>query len=676
MAKRNDQDIISDLEKKILPNRSSRDEYEQSWLLNYLFFCGFQWVDSAGGTVRNFNNDVRFRANKIRIGVTHSVAKAMSNPPDFDVENEASDSESTSSANVAEKFLEYVWRAEGLQIKTKEWAISARINGDAHAYVLWDPSRGETVDPKSVFYPAEDGSRMDMDGLYESFNGDEKNALAFLKGEFLLKKGAVTVDIVDPMDFFHDESGTDERSCRWMCVSRLRSKDDVSDRFDVDKDKLVGASAGDVFLSQYKLLKMQFVSPNATPVAGMMDCEDLVNLVEYWERPSKEYPRGRLVIFGGGIVFVDDENPFAGMDCELPFVRMRDIIIPNRYHGAAAVEDAIAPQRDYNKARSDMIKERLNNAISKWLVPAGSQIPDGALNRNTDEVVTYSPVSLATGQPLRPERMPPGPSSPLHSESMALAQSEIDEVFGISDVSRGQSPTGVYSGVQLGMTIEEGDTRIGSFRDELYSAISKLGKYILDICSRFITEPRTFTEIMGDNALGEVMTFIGDDLASKRVEVRVGSMSARRRAARQQSIMELLQYGGPEFFKDYETRRALVAAVGLSPNMYDPGEVHCKRARFENEMLRKGMIDKAYVTPYQDHLKHLYEHYQEMNSLDFDNYPPEVQDAFMQHAMMHEQLRAMIPMLPPNGQEQEQVEQSKTGKSPEKKEESVESERE
>lgn len=128
MAKKTDQDIIQELEKAILPEKGQRDEYEQSWLLNYLFFNGFHWIDASGGALRNFNNDVRFRANMIRMGVTHSVAKAMSNPPDFDVENESSDSESEASSHVGEKFLEYIWRAEGLQIKCKEWAMSARIH--------------------------------------------------------------------------------------------------------------------------------------------------------------------------------------------------------------------------------------------------------------------------------------------------------------------------------------------------------------------------------------------------------------------------------------------------------------------------------------------------------------------------------------------------------------------
>lgn len=662
------------IEDIVASGKNSRDEYEQSWLLNYLFFLGFHWVDAAAGTVRNFNNDVRFRANKIRVGVTHSVAKAMSQQPDWDVENESSDSESLASASTAEKFLEYIWRAEGLHPKTKEWATSTRIYGTAHAYVTWNPTKGDAIDPKSVFYPNQDGSKMDFDALYESFGGDEKAALSFLNGENVLRKGTISIEIVDPMDFYHDTAGTDVDTCRWIAVSRLKSKEDVANRFKIDKDKLISPSAGDTFFSQYKQLKMQFVSPNSIPAAGAMDCDDLVNVCEYWERPSREYPLGRLVVFGGGVVFVDSDNPFAGKDCELPVIRMRDIIIPNRYNGAAAVEDAIAPQRDYNKARSDMIKERLNNAISKWLVPNGSQIADGALNRNTDEVITFSPVSLATGQPLVPTRIAPGPGSPLHSESMNLAQLELDEVFGLGEVSRGQNATGVYSGVQLGMQMDENDTRIGSFKDEIYYAVGRLGKFILEVCSLFINEPRSFTEIMGDNSLGEVLTFIGDDLVCKRVEVRVGSMDARRRAAKQQAAMEILQYG-KDFFKTQDQQASILSATGFITGGYDPTETHRKRARFENEMLKQGNVDKAYVTPYQDHLVHLHEIYEFMNSLDFDNLDPMIQQACMDHAMMHEQMRAMVPMLPPVGADNPEQEQ-KSGSSPQKKEKDGDSGRE
>lgn len=639
-------DVIEKIESATRGEYIYRTALEQAWFINHINYMGYQWhmVDADTGSIEEIDTQVNYRANKLMAAVTHSVAKVTANPPDWDVDTHQTGQAMNSARSVAEKYLEYVWDREDMPLKSKELITNVRVYGTGILSVRWDPNSGERIEPGDFFEEGVNGMSNDIDDLLEVFDGDEKLAREFLEGKLKLKTGDVRIKVLSPFDFYVDEAGNDIQSCRWAMSVQVRGVDQVKERWGAAAKHLTPEVLGTSSGPSYKYRLRQLVSPNViSGGVAQTQIEEACLVKEYWERPGPDTPEGRYIVYANGIVLHSGENPYAGTEAELPFVRIRDMIIPDRFFGQAALEHAIPAQRDYNKGRSDLIMHSFDMAAPKWMAPRGCVTKHSAINRSSSEVLEYVPISGATGQPLKPEKIEGSRGSPLVNDRIQLAEAEIQEIMGVHDVSQGNVPQGVSSGVAIQLLQEGDDTRLGSLMEEMNASFSTLGMMVLDLSKNFIIEQRTFRAIAGDNSIGEVMSFTGTDLNWRNVRVRMGALLSRQRAAKQQMFMELLQYGGSiGLFDPPEMRNSLMAGLGLSSNFTDPSEVHQKRALYENELLQAGRIDQVFITDYQDDQIHLQTLEQRMNEPSFEQLPPEIQQAFHAHRMAHQQQVAMM----------------------------------
>lgn len=622
---------VSEIDKRLHEMNVSRRSRELSWFYNHLNYMGFQWnqVDSSTGSIQDVPSRVRFRANKIQPAISHSVAKLTRNPPDWDVDSDIHEQGIQSARNVAERYLEYVWDKEGMPVKSKELMTSVRIYGTSFLHVSWDPDAGDELNPRDFF-----AEERDLPQLLETFAGDEKKALAFLSGKYKVRTGDILIEHLSPFYVYLDETATSIKGARWAIICKRRSLDEVRQKWGKAAKDVVEEKS-DILGQSYLHYLRQIVSPNVSTGAPFIPgiVEGGVTVKELWERPSVEHPKGRLVIVAGNTTLHEGDNPFVGSSAEIPLVRFRDQLVVDSIWGQASLDHAIPIQRDYNKARSDGIEHRHSHAAGKWLVPRGAGVVQGALDNRADEVIEFNPIALGTGSPVTPQRVQPGSTSPLLTEALGICDSELSEVFGLHDVSKGTVPSGISSGVAIELLQEADDTRLGSVLEEAHAGYADLGRMVLDLCQKFVTETREFQAIMGEDAEGEILEFTGRDLSYRNVKVRMGSILFRKRAARQQKVMELLQYGGLELFNTPELRKLLMNAVGLAVDFYDPMAQHEKRALYENQQIKRGEF--PLVLDWQDDDTHIRIHEAEMNSLAFDRMPPQVQQMFMMHRQQH-----------------------------------------
>jgi hypothetical protein len=624
--------VVAEIESLVGSYKGERSRLELGWLINQLWYMGFQWtaLDNITGDTTEIANEVRYRANKIQSSIHHSVSKLTKAPPDWDVDTDEGGQSVRAARRVAERYLEYVWEREGMQLKTKDLGFQIRIFGTSFLYTYWDPNKGDRLDPKDYISQTPDGKIVGLKDVLDAFGGKKRDAAAFIKGKKRLHMGDIAVEVLSPFDVYIDPTAEDVRSCQWVMVSKVRHINDIKRRF--------GKAAKDVrpddFQAGSQVLKhrlRQYVDPNVG-LGGVsrMKLKDAVMLNEWWERPSPEHPNGRYVIYANGQILYYGKNPYVGTEAEIPIVRFRDVYIPGRFHGMAAVTQAIPAQMDYNKARSDQIMARHDHAAPMWLVPNGADVKQ--IDRRSNRVMRYNAISHGTGAPLKPERMQPAALSQNQALSFELADREIQDVFGVHDVSKGSVPSGVKSGVAIQLLQETDDTRLGSILQEMHEGYATLGRMVLDLSKRYVVEERTFSDVSG-RAKGDVIRYHSTDLNWRNVRVRIGSLAQRQRASEQQAAIEFLQYGGIELLESVDQKRMLMKAIGLNVDMHDPDAVHERRALWENTQLEQGIM--AEVTDYQNHETHLAILEERMNELSFEELPEGIQELYHQHRQEH-----------------------------------------
>jgi hypothetical protein len=479
--------------------------------------------------------------------------------------------------------------------------------------------------------------------LLDAFGGDTESMIGWPDGSKEIRDGDIKIEVLNPFDVYVDPAASCVESSSWVCIKRLMSVDDVKEVYDKD---VTPEALGDGTGPTYKYRLWQLASPNV--VSGgtsSMALDNCVEVKEFWERPTPKNKRGRLFIYANGVVLRDGENPFNGLSAEIPLTRARDLPRLAGFWGISTTESAIPLQRSYNKARSDVIQAEHDQAAPKIMVPRGCGIKQGAFDRTSNELVDYTALSIGSGQPLRPWRMEGASVSNLHTVSIESANMEMDEVYGLSDISKGNAPTGVSAGVALDILLKESDIRLGGITAEMTAAYALLGKMVLDVAKRFLPDEGVFTEIAGENASPEIVSFMKADLNAKNVRVRMGSLVERRRMRRQQTAIELLQYGGAELFSTAEARRTLFSASGMADALPHQETAFERRAKKIISQLKQG-ID-APIMPWHNNDVIVEKLSEWMNEPEFDEEPEMVQALAMQQFEMRLAQTMPPPMVDP-----------------------------
>ena len=94
-----------------------------------------------------------------------------------------------------------------------------------------------------------------------------------------------------------------------------------------------------------------------------MTMQDYALVKEFWERPTKDHPQGRLIVVANGVLlYYLDRLPYMVGDDNrpaLPFTKCVCITRPGCFWGKSIVQRMIPLQRRYNAVRN-RIAEYLN----------------------------------------------------------------------------------------------------------------------------------------------------------------------------------------------------------------------------------------------------------------------------------------------------------------------------
>jgi hypothetical protein len=562
--------------------RKSRIQFERAWYTNIAFYFGRQYVQWTPnfGTGSNYARmyeppappwRVRLVTNKIRPIIRSEHAKLTKEDPQPYVIPASTDDDDLAGARAAENIFEYLWR----DLKAKR--VIRRMT-------FWQCLTGN-----GFIKDWYDGQQPDSSGI----------------------PGRIRLENITPFHFFVPDVEEEEIEFQpYVFHVAAKTPEYIKDTWGVEVPADSNSSGG--------VLEQKFLQ-----ALGIQQQTgyDHVSVKECWVKPCGKWPNGAVIIYAADTpLSVTDSFPWD--HGEYPFTKF-DHVPTGRFYAESVISDLIPLQKEYNRTRSQIIEAKNRMAKPQLVAPRGSIDP----NKITSEpglIVFYTP-GFAPPTPLKLEPIPE-----YVIEELNRCQTDMADISGQHEVTKGQAPPGVTAATAISYLQEADDTKLANTVSSLEEGIERIGKHLLEMVQQFWDLPRT-VRVVGTDGEYESFIFSNQDLAGNTdLNVQSGSAMPRSRAAKQAFIMQLGQMGWIP--PDRALRYLDMAETG---RLYEEMQRDARAAQRENLKMLKGM--PVNVHSWDEHTIHINEHNDERKRQRFDSSDPQVQAAFEEHVQMHQQ---------------------------------------
>lgn len=557
--------------------QNSRKATERQWYINLSFYFGKQYVvlQTTSTSTNAFRLyvppappwRVRLTINKIRPIVRKEIAKLFGTKPRFDVAPSSTEDLDLVAARAGEQIFDYVYSAYDVQAILKQAGWWACITGTGFTKSYWDANKPdssgtagdfciEAVSPFNLYVP--DFTAISIESQPYVIHAMTKD-MSWVKNEWPDLQGVnqTTQQILD--DSFLDIRGSQNNN------------------------------------------------------------KNQVLVLEAWIKPGahSKLPKGGLVtIVGGAVAQVVEEYPYK--DMKFPFQKI-DNIPSGKFYSASMVDDLIPLQKEYNRARSQIVESKNMLGKPKLLAQRGSVDPS-KITSEPGQVILYQPGF----QPPVPMQLPQLPQYIM--DTIAQLDTDMLNISGQNDVTGGGQVT---SATALSFLQEQDDTMLQDTTDSLEAAISKLGSSILSLVNQYWTEPRKI-KVLGTDGAFDASAFSATDLRGN-IDLRVegGSALPKSLAAKQAFIMDLLKIGA------IQPQDALeMLEIGGIEKIYDDFLADRNQAQRENLRMSAGV--GMYVNEFDNHQKHIELHNKFRKGTTYEMLDHDQKVLYQNHVMAHQ----------------------------------------
>ncbi|MBM3274113.1 MAG: hypothetical protein FJZ00_03100, partial [Candidatus Sericytochromatia bacterium] len=434
---------------------------------------------------------------------------------------------------------------------------------------------------------------------------------------------------------------------RWIIEATARPIEWVEQHFPEKADLVpLGLGEADERVRRRFLLGGTGVLGGGTDVTQDRS-KDWVLVKEYWERPSNGYPMGRLIIEANGVILRMGDNPAPkGI---LPYIWIRDDIVPGVIWGQCDLDNMVPLQRIYNRCINKQVEHMVHTANAKALQHASNQIPDSQWATET-EVVTWHGISP-------PQWMAPPPLG-VDVDNLAMQTlANFDRVSSSYGPARGQYQ-GKVSGRAYLSLIEQDIQSKTPVIERISEALSMWARQLLMWIKDYATEPRLI-RIYGRDKGTDVIEFQGADLNDNTdVRVDIDSMIPKSKAM----ALELLAALAPGekwlAASDPDDRARVWRMLALEDDtkIIADKSLDERNARIENsKMLLGEAIEPA--TPHENQDTHVLVHNEMRKSDEYDSAPPMIRALIDAHIDSHLQIAMpQVGVSMPGGMEETMME--------------------
>ena len=338
--------------------------------------------------------------------------------------------------------------------------------------------------------------------------------------------------------------------------------------------------------------------------------EDCALVIEYYEKPTRAYPKGRFLAVAGGRLAYEGELPYCNGEAGergYPFAKQCALEFSGAFFGGSIIDRMIPVQRAFNA-----VKNRKHEFLNR-LTAGVLAVEDGSVD--TEELIEEG---LPPGKVLVYRHGAPAPKmlapDSLPSEFQQEEERLLDEfilVSGVSELSSTtQNRTHVTSATGLQLLIELDDTRLAVTTDSIRRAVKKVGRQVLRLMRQFAGK-RRLMRMTGEGKKVEMYYFSSADISSDDVVFETENEGAVSPSRRRSLIYEMYDKGlfaGEDGSVPEETRERVLDALGFGGLDSARGlkPLHRNKAAEENLRLAEG--EEVRADFYDDDDAHISEH--------------------------------------------------------------------
>lgn len=591
-------EVLSDLFADFYSRQDERRKLEKQWELDLEFLAGNQYCEiSPRGEVEEEEKyyywQNRGAFNHIAPIIDSRVAKLTKMKPIMSVKAAGAEESDVKNAKLATALVNSSYQRLSLGdviSKTTGWSESC---GTGFYFIGWNPDAGKLlgeVDGKKVF------------------------------------EGDVVVESVSPFEIYPDSLCYENiESCESIIRARAMKTADV--------ERLYGITvAGED-------VKVFGVDKAAT---GKSIVHDSVLVLEKYERPTADFPDGRLIVACEKTILYMGELPYVnGVEGRrgFPFVKQNSIDKAGCFFGMSMVERLIPVQKAYNAVKNR--KQEFLNRLTMGVVA----VEDGSVD--TDELAEEG---LSPGKIIvyRQGATPPAlmgtgtmPTDLNREEDRLL--NEFILLSGVSEFSRSTDVAAGTSGVALQLLIEQEDARLNAVTENVRSAIRETAKQMIRLFKQFATSTRLL-RTAGEQGKVELYYFNSSDLGSDDVVFDTENELSYTPAQKKSAVYELIDAGllTDDTGKLSERTKAKLLEIlgfGSIDNTLDIESLHINKADEEN---LSGFKNPIGVDEYDDHELHIAEHTRFLLSAESEGVRknPETKKNALEHLRAHKTMAA------------------------------------
>lgn len=548
----------------------NRVAHEGTWMTNIAYLLGFDnvYYDTANRQFRTVDGAGRVGLRRNRVfenlilpAVQNRQARLCKNPPKFEVRPEDNTNESKEAARLGLEVLLQLW--EDCEVNVKRLPLTMWIQECGHAYlkVSFDDERGaELTDP--------------------------------VTGDFVGYEGEIVVEAVSAFEMFPDPLAQTLEECQWIVQAKVRKLDYFKTRYP-EYGKMVKEEGAWLLSVQYEQRIQSLNNTGLSSASSAMQMENAAIELSYYEKRSSKHRQGRHVVSANGIILKDGPLPVG----HIPFAKFDDVLIAGKYYSEAVITHARPLQDQYNKTLTRRAQWTNRLLAGKYIAARGHGLMQEALDEQSGELVEFDPVP-GTSEPKAME-MPVIPSY-AYQETEQLKKS-LNEIFGLSEVSRGQLPSAGIPAVGMQLLLEQDETRIGVEVEQHEHAFARTGMLMLLTAARNFKTERNLIE-RGANSEMNVRDFAGSDLPeSPEVRVIRGSTVPTSTSMRRQEIINTMQLGLLGNPQDPQVQEKVLGMLefGESKGLWEDSALDSAAAKREIDTIEQGEMPQ--IDLYDNH---------------------------------------------------------------------------
>ena len=539
-------------------SRRNRRWLELQWQLNMCFYAGDQFrniLPNYNYMISAINDDAEIRQiyNKIAPAANVRFAKLARVQPMVKTRPASSDQEDISTSRICTKIMHYVYqnnKYDKIKRRATEWS---ELCGTSFYKNIWNPDKGKVLGSLPYEYTSKQVKKMNNSQLCAcafdigihaasgSTNHDLKKAIIQqISQPEVVREGDVEVIAVKCFEIYPDNNSYEELDdCRYIIHAKAVDANIVREVYNVD---VTGKDINILTMDNTSSVSTTYGSRNA--INGYNDSikENQVVVIEKYEKPTRRYPNGRLIIIANDKLISYTTLPYVNRADDrrcYPFSRQVCEIMPNSFWGVSWIERCVPMQRVYNDVKNAIHEHAQRATIGAWQAEDGSIIdPDDleATGIYPGKIVYIEPNSKGL-VPLQESTLP----NSLQNIPVDLDE-EIITSAGVSELSVKGSTSTEMSGIALEILKEQDDTRLSYVATNIRDAAIENGMQWLFLYKQF-TKIYRVSRIIDENDTADIFYWDASDITTMDVIPETENELMITPSQRKQMTLELYTGG-------------------------------------------------------------------------------------------------------------------------------------